>query len=40
MKKLHEIVKERFEKQNELSQKTEMFKKEQAKLNSEIQKDT
>ncbi|HHX31451.1 MAG TPA: hypothetical protein GX712_02540 [Bacteroidales bacterium] len=37
MKKLHEIVKERFTKQNELSQKTEAFKKEQAKLNSEIQ---
>jgi len=37
MKKLHEIVKERFEKQKELSQKTEAFKKEQAKLNSEIQ---
>lgn len=37
MKKLYEIVKERFEKQNELSQKTETFKKEQAKLKSEIQ---
>lgn len=37
MKKLHEIVKERFTKQNELSQKTEAFKKERAKLNSEIQ---
>lgn len=37
MKKLHEIVKERFEKQKELSRITDEFKKEQKRLDSEIQ---
>jgi hypothetical protein len=37
MKKLHEIVKERFEKQKELSKITDEFNKEQKRLDSEIQ---
>lgn len=37
MKKLHEIVKERFEKQKELSKKTDEFNKEQKRLDAEIQ---
>lgn len=37
MKKLHQIVKERFEKQKELSEKTNDFKAECKKLDAEIQ---